>query len=1047
MKSSHDNAPLEMLYTGNAPSWQNPSLTNINKLPPHATLYPHADAASALTGDRSKSPWVQLLNGEWQFAIFSKPDNVTPNALHVSTWHTVNVPGLWTLQGFERPQYLNIKMPFPNLPPEVPEQNTVGVYRRTMSVPTTWQGRRVIVHFGGVEGMLCVYVDGVAVGMSKDARTPAEFDITRLVTPGQSHELMAVVVRWSDAAFIEDQDEWWHAGIAREVLIYSTSVPCLRDMTVVAKPDDSYRGGTLNVKVAANTPGDIRNDWHVSLQLYGPDQKPCFDEALVEHPRWNDMTRYVMDSWGARLAAYDEIEFTASLKRVSCWNHEQPELYTVLLTFHTPHGAEYYAVRTGFRDIKISNRQLLINGQPVLIVGVNRHEHDDVTGRVLSRESMEKDVHLMKQFNINAVRCSHYPNDPRFYELCDEYGLYVIDEANIESHAFSFDICRDGRYTEAFVDRVRNMVERDKNHPSIIAWSLGNESGYGPNHDAAAGWVRHADPTRVLHYEGAIAQSFGNNSNWDKGHSATDLLCPMYPQLADIIAWATNGSSDQRPLIMCEYSHAMGNSNGTLADHFAAFETYHGLQGGFIWEWVDHGIRQTTSDGRPYWAYGGDFDDTPNDANFCADGLIWPDRTPHPALYEYKYLARPVRVNPVSDAAGSYRVTNMRYFSDIDDLSGEWSIEVNGVVELTGSINVRGINARSSRDIHIPAVLQIAANHPRQLVTITFHFVKRRSNHYAPIRHDVAWDQHVVQESQRLTTYVRGARIKRDNTGIVLQAGRVKARFSATTGELVSYGTPRRNFIVAGPQLHLWRAALDNDGLKLEPGKPFKLLTTWQGLGYDNIQMTLGDVEQIGAKISFTYYGSGRGNPADFRHTATYTMNNNGSLHIEHYIKFGAEISDVPRVGVTMAIPLQYRDVTWLGRGPWENYPDRKASAVISQYNRDVDDLHVPYIMPQENGLRCDVADITFDNKRGSSLIIRSDDTFQFSASRFSTDDLFRALHTTDLVPRDHIIVNIDHLHRGVGSASCGPDTLEQYKILSRRHRFGFTMSIGGDEE
>lgn len=256
---------------------------------------------------------------------------------------------------------------------------------------------------------------------------------------------------------------------------------------------------------------------------------------------------------GARLAAYDEIEFTASLKRVSCWNHEQPELYTVLLTFHTPHGAEYYAVRTGFRDVKISNRQLLINGQPVLIVGVNRHEHDDVTGRVLTRESMEKDVHLMKQFNINAVRCSHYPNDPRFYELCDEYGLYVIDEANIESHAFSFDVCRDGRYTEAFVDRVRNMVERDKNHPSIIAWSLGNESGYGPNHDAAAGWVRHADPTRVLHYEGAIAQSFGNNSNWDKGHSATDLLCPMYPQLADIIAWATNGSSDQRPLIMCEY--------------------------------------------------------------------------------------------------------------------------------------------------------------------------------------------------------------------------------------------------------------------------------------------------------------------------------------------------------------------------------------------------------------------------------------------------------------------------------------------------------------
>lgn len=1047
MTISHDTTPLEMLYTGNAPSWQNPSLTNINKLAPHATLFPFADGESARIGDRDASPWVTVLNGEWQFAIFAKPDHVTPGALQHSTWYTVKVPGLWTMQGFERPHYLNIKMPFPNLPPEVPEQNTTGVYRRSMVVPSTWQGRRVIVHFGGVEGMLCVYVDGQAVGMSKDARTPAEFDITRLVTPGKTHELMAVVVRWSDAAFIEDQDEWWHAGIAREVLIYSTSMPYLRDITVVAKPDEYYRGGTLAVKVAANTPGDTRNDWQVSFQVFGPDDKPCLDAPVVAQPRWNEMTKHVFDAWGARLGAYDEVDMSATFKRVSLWSHEQPDLYTVVLTFHTAAGDEYYAVRTGFRDIKISNRQLLINGQAVRIIGVNRHEHDDITGRVLTRESMEKDVQLMKQFNINAVRCSHYPNDPRFYELCDEYGLYVIDEANIESHAYSYDICRDGRYTEAFVDRTRNMVERDKNHVSIIAWSLGNESGYGPNHDAAAGWVRHADPTRVLHYEGAIAHGFGNTTNWDKGQRATDILCPMYPKLDDIIAWATNGSHDQRPLIMCEYSHAMGNSNGTLADHFAAFDTYHGLQGGFIWEWVDHGIRQATADGRPYWAYGGDFDDTPNDANFCADGLIWPDRNPHPALYEYKYLARPVRVKAVEHNPGTYRISNQRYFTDIDDLSGEWGIEVDGVLAASGNVNIRGLEPRSSRDIHIPAVLQHAANNPHSLVTITFRFVKRRSTIYAPIRHEVAWDQHVVQTIKRTNSYVRGARIKRDATGIVLQSGRVKARFSATTGELVSYGTPRRNFIVAGPQLQLWRAALDNDGLKLEPGKPMKLLTTWKALGYDAIEMTLGDIEQIGAKISFTYYGSGRKNPSDIRHTVTYTMNNTGSLHMEHYVKFGADITDVPRVGVSMAIPLQYRDVTWLGRGPWENYPDRKASAVISQYNRDVDDMYVPYIMPQENGLRCDVSGVAFDNKRGSRLLISSDDTFQFSASRFSAAELFAALHTTDLVPRDHIIVNIDHLHRGVGSASCGPDTLDEYKILGRRHRFGFTLSIGGDDE
>jgi beta-galactosidase len=1027
-----------MMYVAQVPAWQNPMLTSINRMPPHATLTPYADLASALSADRAASPWHMSLDGQWDFAIFAHPDAVTPDHLANADWRTTPVPSLWTMQGYELPQYLNIKMPFDHAPPMVPNPNTTGAYRRTITVPASWSSRRIIVHFGGVEGMLCVYIDGKAVGMSKDSRTPAEFDITTLVNDGKSHELLAVVVRWSDATFIEDQDQWWHAGISREVFVYSTDVPYLRDLSVVAQPDSDYVGGTLHVKAYANTPGDIRTDWSVSLQLFDADREPLLAEPLVATPNIQ------RDKWGARCNAVDIANFSAHLRRINCWSHETPELYTVVVTFHTEHGDTFYSTRTGFRDVKIANRQLLINGQAVQINGVNRHDHDDTKGRVISRELMRQDILLMKQFNINAVRCSHYPNDPAFYDLCDEYGLYVVDEANIESHAFNFDMCRDPHYTAAFVDRVRNMVERDKNHPCIIAWSLGNESGYGPNHDAAAGWVRHADPTRVLHYEGAIAREFGRD--WDQGHLATDLICPMYPSLDSIIAWSDAGAHDPRPLILCEYSHAMGNSNGTLAEHFAAFESLPGLQGGFIWEWVDHGIRQQTPDGRSYWAYGGDFDDHPNDANFCADGLIWPDRTPHPALYEFKYLARPVTVNATA-AMGIYTITNRRYFTSIDDLAGEYIVTIDGEAMLNGTINVRGLAPQSTRDVLVPSLPELIAQHPQALIAVEFHFRKRRSSSSMPIRHELAWDQHVVQHATSTYQYQRGARIKITNTELVLQVGRTKAKFNPETGQLVSYGTPRRNFILQGPLLCVWRAALDNDGLKLWPNHPSKLLPNWRALGIDHVRMHLDEFERVGSRLAFTFRGSGRGNSKDIRHTITYVMNNDGSLRIENYVKLGEDLIDLPRVGIQLMLPLQYRAISWLGRGPWENYPDRKASALIGHYEADVDEFYVPYIMPQEHGLRTDVVRVSAANARGNTLHIHADAPFAFSASRYTPEDIFAATHTTDLVPRDAVTLQLDAAHRGVGTGSCGPDTLEHYKILSRRHRFAFTLSVTGNDD
>ncbi len=529
-------------------------------------------------------------------------------------WREVEVPGLWTMQGFGKPHYTNVVMPFPDLPPNVPEQNETGIYRRAFTIPRGWRSRPVVLHFGGAEGALYVLVNGEPVGIAKDSRTPAEFDISSLVRHDGANELIAVVVRWSDASFVEDQDQWWQAGLPRSIRLVS---PTVRDVEVRAGSDGRFT-------VLAEQ-GEAR----------------------------------LLDARG-RVVAKGELQngrLDGEVRSPRLWSAEEPALYTLELDA----GGETVTTSLGFRDVEIRDRHLLVNGEPVLIAGVNRHDHDDTRGRVVTRELMERDVRLMKQFNVNAVRTSHYPNDPYWLELCDRFGLYVVDEANIESHAYYDELCRDPRYRNQWVERVANMVERDKNHPSVIFWSLGNESGYGPNHDAAAGWVRARDPSRPLHYEGAIAR------DWSGGRPSTDVVCPMYADVDSIEAWAVEKTDDPRPLILCEYSHAMGNSNGGLSDYFAAFREHDALQGGFIWEWVDHGIRQRDKRGREYWAYGGDFGDTPHDANFCADGIVWPDRTPHPALHELKFLAQPIHVE--ARGGGRFRIHNRHHFAPLDRLS------------------------------------------------------------------------------------------------------------------------------------------------------------------------------------------------------------------------------------------------------------------------------------------------------------------------------------------------------------------------------------------
>ncbi len=1036
MTDTSDQTVLPLLYLANQKSWEMPQLTRLNKLPARASLIPFPTPAAALQQAPEASPWYHSLSGDWQFTLKQRPEEVTEAALAAADWATVAVPGNWTMQGYGGPHYTNVQMPFPHEPPHVPADNPTGIYRRTFTLPPAWQERRIVLHFAGCEGALYVYLNGAPVGVSKDARTPAEFDITSQVHRDAENELLVVVVQWSDAAFIEDQDHWWQAGLMRDVFLYATGAPHLQDLFARGDLADDLVDGVLRVACKVGWAGEIHRDCTVEVQLYAADGHPLFDAPLAAQP-------------GAVIPPYpwptyprNEARFEQTITAPQRWSAETPYLYTLVATLKTPQGEESVACRVGFRKVEVRDRQLLVNGKAVMIKGVNRHDHDDTAGKAVSRAVMESDIRLMKQFNINAVRTSHYPNDPYWLDLCDRYGLYVIDEANIEAHAFPFDMCNDPRYTDAFVERVQAMVERDKNHPSIILWSLGNESGYGANHDAAAGWVRGYDPTRPLHYEGAISRWMGES--WGGGQRATDIICPMYPEIADIIQWSQE-SQDWRPMILCEYSHAMGNSNGSLADYWAAFERYPGLQGGFIWEWIDHGIRQTTPDGRTYWAYGGDFDDVPNDANFVTDGLVWPDRTPHPAMYEFKHLIQPVTVEPVDLASGCVRVVNKLDFIDLTWLRGEWTLTAEGIAVAHGALPLLAIAPGASLEVSLDLPAPAAAGER----FLDFRFYQQAATPWAAAGHEVGWTQLALPAMADVAHPMRQpsgrAEVREDAISITLQAGQVRAIFDKHAGALTSFGAGR-NWVLLGPLLNIWRGATDNDGIKLMlADQEKKPLFRWLEQGLNKLQFMLRGVrllDEDGPVVEIVQRASGRGQYDDFEHVHRYRLDGDGVLTVENTVRLGNGITDPPRIGVTMLLSPELENLAWFGRGPWENYSDRKAAALVGRYRSTVSGEYVPYIMPQEHGNKCDVRWLTLTNDAAHGLRVAGQPLFEFSASHLTADDLYAARHTVDLAPRREVILNLDAGQRGLGTASCGPDTLPAYRLLADEYAFGYRLTV-----
>ncbi len=989
--------------------WTAPECIGVNNLPPRAHLLPYPDAASAQTRDRTRTPWVQSLNGTWDFRLLERPEFVIPELLGEGPppgeWGTLEVPGNWTCQGHDRPHYTNVQMPFPEPPPQVPEENPTGVYRTTFELPASWEDRRTVLHFGGVESAFQVYCNGEFVGIGKDSRTEVEFDLTNHVHTGVN-TLAVAVVRWSDGSFLEDQDHWWQAGIYRDVLLYSTGKVRLDDAFAQAIPDATLQTGELSLEVRVGFSGPPEAGWRVQAELL--DQDASVVQLSGEVPEARNM--------GYNIGHLVWLNTTVAAPRL--WSSEDPSLYTLVVALHNPKGeaVEFTSMRVGFRRVEVRNRELLINNRPVLIKGVNRHEHDEEHGKVVSEESMLADIRLLKQFNFNAVRNSHYPNGHRWYELCDEYGLYLIDEANIETHHYYGNLCRDPRWSAAFLNRIMRMAERVKNHPSILFWSLGNESGYGPNHDAGAGYLRSRDPKRLLHYEGVHRPVY--QGDWLRedgvGAHATDVLCPMYPEIRDLVEWAQT-TQDSRPLIMCEYSHAMGNSNGCLREYWEAIEHNHGLQGGFIWDWVDQGLVKKDDHGTAYWAYGGDFGDAPHDANFCINGLIWPDRTPHPAMWEFKKLTQPIRWTWSGTSHPEVTLENRQDFQTLEAYTFHWSLQVDGVPQESGTFPA--LDTRPGEQVSLPVAFQTQTQQAGSEVWLHLEARLRQDLPWGAAGHVVAWEQLPV------------------TLPVTAEVAHVSIPLTPELGErglqqLQVAGTP---VLASAPQVNFWRAATDNDGIRGWSGQDEKPLGKWLNWGLDRLSLQASRYEE---GTLHQVYGTGGGHSLEVQQQWTPTDSG-----VQGRLTFQVPdvLDDLPRLGIRLALPPGFEHLEWFGHGPQESYPDRCAGYPLGRWQSTVTEQYVPYILPQEHGNHTGVRWFALHNGRQGLVFVGAPE-LQFSASHFTAEDLFQARHTCDLTPRPETWVCLDVRQRGLGTLSCGPDTLEHYRIRPGRYEWCFQV-------
>jgi beta-galactosidase len=992
--------------------WENLNVLQVNRQAPRAYYIPYADDRSARLGRRGRSPHYQTLNGNWKFQYHPAVDNVQESfyeeAADVSGWDDLIVPSCWQVKGYDQLQYTNINYPFPCDPPYVPDDNPAGLYVREFNVSDTWTEKNKYIVFEGVNSCFYLWVNGTFAGYSQGSRIPAEFDVSALLRPGQNR-IAVMVLKWCDGSYLEDQDLWRYSGIFRDVYLLARDAAHIRDVFNKQTFEEGFRKVVLETEI--ETTGKIE----ISVELKD-DQGNLVGSA-----------QSVVDGKGSlRFELSDPI----------LWNAEKPYLYRLYV--HS--GEEVLQFPVGFRQVAIADGVFRINGQAVKLMGVNRHDSHPELGQTIPVQHMIKDLVLMKKHNINTVRTSHYPNDSRFMELCNEYGFYVVDEADLECHGMgsaseegdAHRLSRDPSWQSSFLDRAARLVERDKNHPCVVMWSLGNESGYGANHIAMAEWIKRRDPSVPVHYEGA-APHYKGSPNVE----CLDLESRMYSSVQEIEAYARD-ESRLKPLFLCEYSHAMGNGPGDLKDYWDVIYRYPKLMGGCVWEWSDHGIKTETRDRTPFYAYGGDFGDKPNDGNFCIDGLVTPDRKPHTGLLELKKVIAPIRIEEQDLRNGEIKVTNLYDFIDLSHVGFFWKVEQEGRLIRQGQLDSIEVGPQSSRIVSLPFEWPETGR-----FVLTLSCWLKEENLWAEAGHEITFEQFersaaMLSQSVNSSNHGRTIPLQAEQSGhwLTVEGFDFRHVFDLRDGSVRRISRHGVEMLVAPSKLSIWRAPVDNDMYAkekwLEEGYDRAVLKTyhcdWEKISEDSIEIR--SRFSLGAVSRFNILSG----------ETSWIVNGSGEVTLRVDAKFGEgrKLPFLPRFGLRLSMPEGMEEVEYSGFGPHESYVDKRQSVRRGRFLSTVDEMFENYVRPQENGSRYGTEWAIVSNEQAMGIRFAAPERFSFNVSHYTPEDLAKTGHAYELakVKRKETIVHLDYKMSGVGSNSCGPELAEAYRLNEEEIQF-----------
>lgn len=1007
-------------------TWENHQIDGINRMPARAHFLTFPSKEKALLNNNRYTHAFKNLNGVWKFMFLDapeySPEGFFNSDFDVTKMDDITVPGNWQLQGYGKMHYSDLWYNFPINPPYVPTENPTGIYKRTFFVEESYRDKKIIIRFCGVDSAYHLWINGKEVGYSKVARNESEFDITDIIRVGEENDVTVRVYQWSDGTYLEDQDMWWESGIFRDVELIGVPKDGINDYKVIADLDDEYKNGIFKVEAFLRTTKKV----NVTFELVDAGENTVFTKTVVAKEG---------------KACIDEV-----IADVNHWTAETPYLYKLFMTVEDDGQIiEVIPQNVGFRNIRLNGETFLVNGVAIKFKGVNRHDYSPQNGRVVSREEIEKDIILMKQFNINAIRTSHYPNSYYLYDLCDEYGMYLIAETDLECHGFELTgdykwITDDPSWELAYVSRMTRMIERDKNHPAIIFWSLGNESAFGCNFRKMTDVAHEMDPTRLVHYEGDFdvesADVYSTMYTWIEN--------PKKPYLMkDII------EKSKKPHIHCEYCHAMGNGPGNLKDYQDLVYAHDKLQGGFVWEWFDHGIESFTESGEKYYRYGGDFGDDPSNKDFCIDGLIMPDRTPSPGLYEYKKVIEPITTTAVDIQKGIINLLSRYDFANLDRFNLVYKVMEDDVILQTGFMAVPSIEARANKDITLPYDLSAIKVKPGAHYYVNISYQLRKDTSYASSGHELATAQFelplykegiVVRpegilnvEKKHTTLHVRGANFSLD--------------FNLVNSNLMNIVRDGMQVLSKGPRLTLWRAPISNDMEIIDKLKKVYFLH----LEHEVVMNIDYHMEGNILKVEVDTINSTTNSAWHFKTKYVYTVCPSGDILIDVEGTPSGRVDlapdMLPRIGVSMHLDKSMEHVRYFGMGPGENYADSKEAAQMGLYANTVDGLFTNYVIPQENGNHMGCKWVSMTNDRGMGLLASTEGDFNFSASWYEDKDLDDAKHTCDLVKRDYIVFNVDYKQNALGTNSCGQWQLDKYRAKFEDFKLSFRLTPFNNKE